>query len=402
MNLLRLVTGFVPFIAGSAELLAQQPGDSAAPSRASPEPSRLKVDFSGTALLNAFYTSDKTNNSDLPQFVAPLSPTDTLPQAGGGATIRQSRVRLSAFAPEIAGGEFRGELDVDFFGGQQPSTGGRTFPLLRIRRVFGELAWGGVSLFVGQEAPPIAELNPSTLASLGLPGFSGSGNLWLWIPQARLTGHLSRAGTLRLSAEAAVLAPTGYQQQDLFLTQFDLAERSRRPYLQARAFARWGENETAGELSLGGHYGWLATGGDTLLDSKAVAFSARLPLTRTIEIQGEAFAGQAIAGLGGGGIGQNLGAGGVPVRTRGGWAQVNLRPALGWEVGGGFGMDDPKDADLDTGTQRLKNETWEAHVQWRPSPFVLGFEYRRIETTYGATIGKLGADHVNLASGFEF
>ena len=99
---------------------------------------------------------------------------------------------------------------------------------------------GRLTLFAGQEAPPIAEINPSSLASIGIPEFAGAGNLWLWIPQLRIGARVAEAGAVRLGVEAAVLAPTSGDAQTAFFTQPDIAERSGRPYLQGRLRARWG------------------------------------------------------------------------------------------------------------------------------------------------------------------
>lgn len=352
-------------------------------------------------LLNGFYTSDSTNNSDLPQFALPPG-TGGFPTAGLGGTMRQSRVQARAFLAGVGGGDFSAELDVDFWGGQQPSTGGRTFPLLRIRRAWAEQAWDRFRILVGQEAPPIVELNPTSLASLGISSLAASGNLWLWIPQIRTTGVLAAGTQASVELEGTVLAPTGYTAQGLFLTAPDRAEQSKRPYLQGRVRVRFGTGATAGEMSLGGHVGWLSTSGDSLLTSKAGAVLLKLPLGRRLEIRGEAFAGRGIAGLGGGGIGQNFGPGGTLVRTRGGWGQLTLKPGTAFEFGGSWGMEDPKDADLDPATQRLKNETVVGHFIWRPAPFLLGLEYRHITTTYGPAVGKRSADHLNLAVGAEF
>src|SRR5207302_1197647 len=75
------------------------------------------------------------------------------------------------------------------------------------------------------------------------------------------------------------------------------------------------------EDRIGGHMGGLrglaSLTGDSLLQSRAVTFDTRLRFGPA-EILGEAFVGQAIAGLGGGAIGQNAGVGGAPVRTHGG------------------------------------------------------------------------------------
>ena len=141
--------------------------------------------FKATILFNGFYTSARTNNSDLPQFAVPRDAGDSFPTSGTGATMRQTRIQTRAFLAGVAGGDFNAELDVDFWGGQQPSNGGRTFPLLRIRRAWAEMAWDRFRLMVGQEAPPIVELNPSSLGSIGLSSLSSSGNLWFWIPQIR-------------------------------------------------------------------------------------------------------------------------------------------------------------------------------------------------------------------------
>jgi hypothetical protein len=113
----------------------------------------IQAEVHGMVLLNAFANSDAVNNSDVPQFVLPPPPPGGLPPSGAGATMRQSRVEVRASVAEFAGGRLAGELDVDFFGGQQPSTGGRTFPLIRLRRAFAEFTRGRLAVFAGQGKP---------------------------------------------------------------------------------------------------------------------------------------------------------------------------------------------------------------------------------------------------------
>ena len=91
--------------------------------------------------------------------------------------------------------------------------------------------------------------------------------------------------------------------------------------------------ELSGEVSIGGHDGWLALAVDSLVVSRAAALSVRLS-AGCVELRGEA-----LAGLGCRGIGQNLSPGSRPIRTKGGWAQLNLKPASTWELGGGYGLD---------------------------------------------------------------
>ena len=377
------------------------PAAAQTPSSAS---SAMQAEVHGLILMNAFANDQAVNNSDVPQFALLPPPAAGPPASGAGATLRQSRVTATALVSDFAGGQLIGELDVDVFGGQQPSTGGRTFPLVRLRRAFAVLERGRLTVFAGQEAPPIAEINPSSLASIGIPEFAGAGNLWLWIPQLRIGARVAEVGAVRLGVEAAVLAPTSGDAQTAFFTQPDIAERSSRPYLQGRVRARWGAGEEQGEVSVGGHYGWLAVGPARRVSSRALAVGIWTPLVPGLELRGEAFVGQAVAGLGGGGIGQNFGLDSAVVETTGGWAQLNARPGTAWEIGVGAGIDDPDDADLDpaTPTQRLRNLALESHASWRRAPILLGAEVRLLRTRYGAGVGTVKATHLNLAVGFEF
>ncbi len=388
---MRLIAVAITLSPAPTALAAQEP--------AGAEGGGIQASVHGLILMNAFYTSADVNNSDVPQFVLPPPPGGS--RSTSSATVRQSRVTIAALAPDFAGGTLTGELDVDFFGGQQPSTGGRTFPLLRIRRAFAELTWSNTALLVGQESPPIAAVSPSSIASIGFPEFAASGNLWLWIPQIRLSADLPSKSGIRVGAEVAALAPTSGEPQGAFLTQPDAAERSGRPYLQGRIRGRWGEGENAGEVSFGGHYGWLVDSSGAKVASKALAVSVWTPVVAGLELRGEAFTGQMLAGLGGGGIGQNMVRDGVPVRSKGGWAQLNFRPTVAWEFGGGGGIDDPDDDDL-APASRLRNASFEGHVIWRKRPAVVGLEGRGIRTQYAPPVGTRSATQVNLGIGFEF
>jgi hypothetical protein len=360
-------------------------------------PARRTVELSGFVLVNGFFTNARMNNSDVPQ----LAEADTTGAAGTGGSIRQTRLGVFVSEPDVLGGTFSGEVDADFFGGQQPSSGGRTFPLLRIRRALGTVQWAHAQLLFGQESPLVAERSPRSLASVGFPDFAGAGNLWLWTPQGRVT--IETGYTLRLALQAAVLAPTAGSAQSTFATQLDSAERTKRPALEGRLRLGWGPSDDPSEIAVGGHLGWLkgldSASGDTLLVSKAVTADARIKIG-IVELIAEAYTGQALAGLGGGGIGQSLGVGGVPVRTKGGWGQLNLRLVRHFMFGGGCGLDDPNDADIPA-TGRLRNFVCEGHAEWRPpGPIVFGFEYRHFSTRYQG--GDFSASHLNLAAGYRF
>ena len=365
---------------------------------------RNRVELSGLILVNGFYTNARVNNADVPQFVSSPQDTTGLPNRQLGGAIRQTRIGVAVSGARTLGGDLSGDLQLDFFGGQLASGGGRTRPVMRIRTATLKVDWPHLGLLVGQESPLVAPHNPVSFAATGTPGFVGAGNLWLWIPQARF---MLEAGTqVRVGFQAAALAPMQPSPQPAFDTQPDSAEKSGRPTLQGRLYVGWGGGDAESQIGVGVHRGWIATTGDSLLTSEAYTADLRLAVGEKVLVLGEAFLnGQALGGLGAGGIGQNQGGGGVPVRTRGGWVQLNLRPSFAWEFGGGYGFDDPNDADLPPTTQtvvpRRKNAAYEGHLHWRPGGGLLfGAAFRRLETTYAA--GTLSANHINWFAGLAF
>src|SRR5256884_3257442 len=242
-------TLLVSLAAVALPLAAQTPPSPPAPA---PAPAAKRtVEVTGLVLVNGFFTNARVNNSDVPQFADSLAPASAV-----GGTIRQTRLGLLVTEPDVLRGTFSGEVDVDFFGGQQPSTGGRTFPLVRLRRAVGIVSWPHAQLLFGQESPLVAERSPRSLASVGFPDFAAAGNLWLWVPQVRAT--LEQGFTLRLAEQVAVLAPTSRTAQGLFNTQPDSAERSGRPYLQARVRLPWGPHDDPDRNPLRGDPGWVA------------------------------------------------------------------------------------------------------------------------------------------------
>ncbi|MEA3245939.1 MAG: hypothetical protein U9Q74_07255 [Gemmatimonadota bacterium] len=360
--------------------------------------SRLAMEINGRVLVNAFSNTRRVNNVDVPVFVRPDT-NSGLPLGGAGIAIRQTTLGFAVTSSDVLGAAFTGGLDVDFYGGQQPSSGGRTFPLVRMRIAKATLTWPHAELMMGQDAPLVSQLNPVSLASVGVPGFTAAGNLWLWLPQVRL--GVNTTGDVRFGVQGAILAPTSGDPAGLFDTDNDIAERSKRPYVEGRAHMSWGEGDQAGSIGVGAHDGWFATPGSPIRrEGRAFTADAKVPMGRHAQLLGEWYSGDGTRGLGGGAIGQLFGVSGSPIHSTGGWAQLNLTPDPRLTIGAGYGMDDPDDADLPV-SGRLKNAATEVHVHIRPAgPLLLGFEYRRLETMYRS--GPLVNDHLNVAVGFTF
>ena len=399
--------------------------------------SRARFDITGRVLLNGFSNSRRVNNVDVPQFVRPDTVAGVQNGALGGA-LRQTTLGGVVFVPRVLGGAFTGDVNVDFYGGQQSSPGGRNFPNLRLRTARGILRWHDAELLVGQDGPMVAAIEPVSVAAVGVAEFGTAGNLWIWLPQVRLTlekalthngpqpgnaapalGRDPDAGALKIGVQASVLAPSNGDNVGAFDTNADAAEKSRRPFVEGRVRARWGEEERGGEVGVGYHRGWIAdpTGPprSPLIVSEATVINALVPLGGAgpvrFDVRGEAFQGQALRGLGGGGIAQTFAVIGtstttsqIPsaaLRTRGGWAQANVRYLELLTLGAGCGVDAPRNAPATSATFRLRNNVCEGHAIVRPDgPLLVGLTYRRTRTDYLA--GPLVNDHVNLAFGYQF
>ena len=234
-------------------------------------------------------------------------------------------------------------------------------------------------------------------AAVGIPAFAGAGNLWLWLPQVRAT--VEAGGDVRLALQGAVLSNITGDAVGVFDTDADAAERSGRPATEGRLRARWGEDDRASEVGCGGHLGWVAVPGANAR-TYGIACDARIVLIPGLEVRGEGYTGTGLRGLGGGGIGQNLGRSGTPLDDRGGWAQLNIDANALVRLGGGCGVDEPTEADVSLGG-RLHNQACAGYTIVRPGgPVFIGAELRQIVTRY--TTGSVTNNHLNFSIGFEF
>lgn len=379
--------------------------------------SRLQVELWARILLNGSANSGSLNSAEVPTFAFDEPST---PHARAlGFSVRQSRLGMAVSVDSVLRGTFAADVDLDFFaGGASSATDRYLFPQPRLRTVRFTLRWPRTELLVGAETPLISDLNPVTVASVGVPGFADAGNLWYWLPQLRLTRDV---GTTSLGAvlihwalQGAILQPFSAVRSADEEYGVDAGMRAARPFLQSRLRARWGpddtdvaagagRSDTGGEVGAGVHHGWLRLSGDSLATSEAVSLDARIGLHHGLELRGEAYRGRVLAGLGGGGIEQNFGvpaagaAFGLPLRDTGGWMQLNWQAHPTLITGGGCGIDA---ADARDRPARRRNESCAAHLLWRPAqPLLFGVEVRHLRTTYATRTSS--GNHINIAFGFE-
>jgi hypothetical protein len=382
--------------------------------------SRTRFEIAAQVLTNTFATYGRVNNVDVPQTALAPAPPGSTPASDNalGVTLRQTRIGAAAAVDEVLGATFSGDFDLDFFGGVQNGAGDRRlFPEPRLRTARARLTWPKTELLFGAETPLISDLNPISVASVGIPDFSGAGNLWNWLGQVRITREVVTTSRLHWAVQGAVMTPFSSTVAPGDPDAVDAGERSAIPGFEGRVRVRWGgDGEAAvsdlgtanygGEIGVGMHKAWVATSSGKLQESHAVAVDAHAFLGKGVEIRGEAYTGRLLRGLGGGGIAQNYGQPdpsappntlGPPIVDVAGWAQINVQPNPVVITGVGCGVDL---ADPDYAPIRRQNTACAAHLTWRPvQPLVAGFEYRQIGTRFST--GTYGARHYNLVLGFE-
>lgn len=396
----------------------------------------FNVKLSGTLLFNTYYNTAGTDDAVTGLYLLGGTRFPTLDNGSNfGATIRQTQLGFSFFAPQIGKWRLSGDVQLDFFGGNPPVYNGRAFSPLRLRIARAKLESGRFAFIVGQDDPIISPLNPTSLAQVGFPALAESGNLWSWTPQAKVAYRLISTERERLTIEGGILAPyNGQTNTDFqFETRPDAGERSRMPSLETRISYQRGDLSTIAtnaylafdpqpfQIGLGVHYGrQLAVPArddinrvGTTINSVAVAGDYVIPITSKMTLTGEAFWGRSLGGLGGG-IVQGIvfpfyGPNARGVRSRGGWAQLQIRPMNNVAVHLAYGLDDPYNEDLQgtrfdlaAGTSRAANRTFSGNILYRfRSNFIISTEYRFMQTYFTTQPSKTN-NHINIGFAYSF
>ena len=385
------------------------PAATAAPKAAEP----IKVTPYGIAYFNVFSNTDAVNNGDVPLFAAAAGPGHT------GMTARQSRLGIRVTGAALGKGRVTGVLEGDFFGGY-PAVGiGDNMGVFRLRLANARIDWTKGSLVVGQDWMIFAPVNPVSLSSAGIPLFAAGGNLWSRLPQVR-----GEWKTKTVLLQGGLLAPQTGDFNSAFFYQPGSGALSETPFLQGRAavtLPNFAASKKVATIGVSGHWGQASvttTAADRTFVSNGVAADWVLPLGTTITVQGEAFAGSNLGGFQGG-IFQGLIADGAltggdgvvrldgprGIGTSGGWVQVLAAVTPTVTVHGGFGTDDPDDADFLTVVRRetrIENTAISFGFQHKASAQITwGVEYRRLDTKY-LVAGDKDVSHVNAAFTFTF
>ena len=315
--------------------------------------SKYRIRLSGMALMNAFSNSGTVDNIDFPSLA--LADSSTYYRGSVGGSFRQSTIGLETFGPDIRGGRISGDVQFDFAGGFPNVNNGVTFGIPRLRTGTVKLTYPKTTFVAGQDALFFSPLAPSSIASVAVPAFSYSGNLWSWTPQLRVEHQIDITEDTSFLLQGGVLDPlTGEPPASSFDRTPQAGESSRQPAYAMRT--AWNRNISDRTLTLGfgSYYSRQDWAFHRSTDSWAAMSDWLVPLPARLEFSGEFYRGRAIGGLGGG-IGRTVLTSGPitdpntqvkGLNAQGGWSQLKFRQTAKLEWNGAVGMDTVPAKDL--------------------------------------------------------
>ena len=360
--------------------------------------SKIPVKIYGSILFNANYLSKGANTIDIPLFPQKRGTSSDQNHQNFNTTLRQTRFGLRYEGNIFQDAKLIGVFEFDLLGGKPAFANGVNFDIFRLRLAYGRIDWAKDSLEAGQDWAVFAPLNPTSLASYAIPGFSTSGNLWNRMPQIRYEHR--EGGRTKFIFTTALLDPNaGDSSGNPAVRVIGLGERGSLPAFEMRlGFTRPSHGK---EISAGvsGHYSRLlgVAGnpvGTTLrspIDSYGVSGDANLWFSSGFRITGEAFHGRAL-GIFSGDVAQSavvIGGRARGINSTGGWAELHGEAPTSYQgslknlsANFGYGVENNRDKDLIAGI-RKRNQTFMVNGQYKFTPsFTFALEYRRVLTDW--------------------
>jgi hypothetical protein len=318
----------------------------------------------------------------------------------------------------LFGATSHADLRVDFFANGTQSNYAAS-GLLRLRTAHAALNWRNTEAFVELDRSILEPNQPSSLVAIAQPELAWAGNLWSWSPQIGVSHWFALSDSSRIKAQAALIDPSDPQLPGSTSSASPVTqtERSRWPGTEARIAFLHGENGIGPEIGAGGYFSPHQTAGGDSFNAWAGAMDLRFPLNRYFEMTANAYRGQALAGLGGGGyVNYYYEYAGTTEIVRalddvGGWAQLKARAGHRVEMNAGYGADNPFAKEIQaaissSGTMYYaglaRNRSFFSNVIYSPSAYLLfSLEYKRLWTNYG-TGPPAYSDVVGIGAGYKF
>ncbi|HVJ09506.1 MAG TPA: hypothetical protein VM554_14095 [Acidisarcina sp.] len=378
--------------------------------------SKYPIKITGLVLFHSFVNKGAVDNVDVP--VIALHKTPEVAHGSTGATLRQTVLGFDAKGPVVFGAESHADVRVDFFGNQQGSGYLPNEGRLRLRTAHAELDWRKTHLVAMLDKPLISPFSPTSMAVVGVSPLAGSGNLWTWLPQLKLSQDMSwgerhfgiEAGVMNVADPADIYNPSAKSvsaaQRSLYPGSELLLSYTGKPFGRSAIFG------------VGGYWGPHDYGYRQSTNAWAVTTDWRLALPARLELSGEFYRGRALGGLGGGAY-KDV----VLVKTLsdpyaqidglnaiGGWSQIKYRMSDKIEWNTAYGQDGGyasqlRSAQLDSTNPNAalaRNQTAFGNIIYRPSNYLIfSFEFRNIRT-WPISGSYFTAQSYVLSTGYEF
>lgn len=373
--------------------------------------SKYPLTVSGLILFNSFVN---TRQVDIP-----AAPAYALSGSGStGFSLRQTVLGLDARGPHLFGATSHADVRVDFFanGSQSGYTSGG---ILRLRTAHAGLKWQNTEVFAELDRSILEPNAPTSLLAVGQPELAWTGNLWAWNPQVGISHQFGISRSARIQTQVALIDPSDphLPQSTSSASSVTLAERSRWPGTEARIAFQNGVNGAGPEIGVGGYFSPHRTADGADFNAWAGTMDLRLPLARYFEMTVNAYRGQALGGLGGGGyVDYFYRYVGSTETTRalddvGGWAQLKGRAGQRVEMNVGFGIDNPFAKEVHSSFALsassyypglARNRSYFANVIYSPSTYLqFSLEYRRFLTSFAAGPTSF-SDAIGIGAGYKF
>jgi hypothetical protein len=291
---------------------------------------------------------------------------------------------------------------------------------VRLRTAHAALDWQNTQAFFELDRSILEPNEPSSLVAVAQPELAWAGNLWSWNPQIGVSHQFALSDSSRIKVEGALIdtsdpiLPGSTNTSTSPVTQ---TEHSRWPGTEARIAFLNGGNGAGPEIGVGGYFSPHRDGYGDSFDAWAGTVDLRMPLSRFFAMTANAYRGQALAGLGGGGyVNYYLYTGGSELYPRalddvGGWGQLKARAGQHLEIDAGFGTDNPFAKEIQQAMAASGNSSYSGLARNRsfysnaiasPSAYLLfSIEYRRLWTNY-STGPTNYSDVIGIGAGYRF
>jgi hypothetical protein len=360
--------------------------------------SKIPVKIYGSILFNGNYVSHGANTIDIPLFPQKRGTSPDQNHQNFNTTLRQTRFGLRYEGQIFESAKLTGVFEFDLLGGKPAFANGANFDIFRVRLAYGRIDWKNDSLEAGQDWAVFSPLNPTSLASYAIPGFSTSGNLWNRMPQIRYEHR--KGEKAKFIFTTALLDPNaGDNAGNPAVRVIGLGERGSMPSFETRLGFTAPSHGRESSAGVSGHYSrLLGVSGNPVgttvrspIDSYGVSVDANLWLSSGFRFTAEAFHGRAL-GIFSGNIAQTaavIGGRARGINSSGGWLELHGEAPTGYQgtlksvsANFGYGIEDNRDQDLVVGL-RKRNQTYMMNGQYKVSPnFTVALEYRRVLTDW--------------------